>query len=46
MKEHVFKKASLLKPKEWIKDITSRSLDGHDFVDYLKAKYKEIYDLD
>lgn len=46
MKEHVFKKASLLTPKEWIKDITGRGVDGRDFIEYLKDKYSEIYQLD
>jgi len=45
MKEHVFKKASLLRPKEWIKDITNRSLDPQDFIDYITSKYSEIYKL-
>lgn len=45
MKEHVFKKASLLRPKEWIRDITGRDLDPTDFIEYLEDKYTKIYQL-
>ena len=45
MAEHVFKKADILDPVDWIKDITGRSLTPDDFLDYLEKKYTEIYDL-
>ncbi len=45
MAEHVFKKADLLDPAEWIQDITGRSLTPDDFLDYLEKKYSEIYEL-
>ena len=43
MKEHVFKKANVLKPDEWIRDITGRSLTAKDFLEYLNEKYSAIY---
>lgn len=45
MKEHVWAKADLLAPKEWIRDITGRTITPDDFLDYLEDKYSEIYDL-
>ena len=45
MKEHVFAKANLLDPKEWILDITGRSFTPNDFLDYLENKYGELYAL-
>ncbi|MCR4734934.1 MAG: carboxypeptidase M32 [Treponema sp.] len=45
MKNHVWKKANLLAPKEWIKDITGREFTCDDFLDYLECKYSEIYEL-
>ena len=49
---HVFDRADRLSPKEWIKDITGRefTLTGReftpvDFLDYLEAKYSELYEL-
>lgn len=46
MQEHVFKKANLLTPKEWIKDITGKALSPDAYLDYLEAKYKALYELD
>ncbi len=43
MTEHVFKKADLLPPGEWIRDITGRSFTPNDFLDYLEEKYSAIY---
>lgn len=43
LKQNVFLKANELTPKEWIRDITSRSLTPKDFLEYLNNKYKEIY---
>ena len=45
LKEHVFKLANVLTPGEWIKDITGRSLTPDDFLEYLNAKYADIYEL-
>ena len=45
MAEHVFKKADILDPSEWIRDITGRSFTPDDFLDYLEKKYTEIYEL-
>jgi carboxypeptidase Taq len=45
MKEHVWKKADLLAPAEWILDITGRELTPDDFLDYLEEKYSKLYEL-
>ena len=45
MKEHVWKKADLLAPAEWIYDITGRELTPDDFLDYLEDKYSRLYEL-
>ena len=45
MKEHVWKKADLQTPKEWIMEITGRELTSRDFLDYIEAKYTKIYEL-
>ena len=45
MAEHVFAKANLMDPKPWIKDITGRDFTPVDFLDYLEAKYGELYEL-
>ena len=45
MTEHVYKKANILSPKEWIKDITGRELTPDDFLDYLEEKYTALYEL-
>ena len=45
MTDNVFSKASLLTPKEWIRDITGRALTPVDFLDYLEEKYGELYGL-
>ena len=42
---HVFDRADRLSPKEWIKDITGREFTPVDFLDYLEAKYSELYEL-
>lgn len=43
LKEHIFVHANRLDPKDWIKEITNKSLSPRDFLDYLDKKYKEIY---
>ncbi len=45
MKENVWKNASRLDAKSWIKEITGRSFTPDDFLDYLEEKYTEIYEL-
>lgn len=45
LKEHVFAKASLLTPDEWIRDITGESLNTDYFLDYLEEKYSALYGL-
>ena len=45
MKEHVFTKANILDPKDWIKDITGEELTASYFLDYLEEKYAGIYKL-
>ena len=45
MADHVFAKANLLAPKEWIREITGRDFTPDDFLDYLEEKYGELYAL-
>lgn len=45
MKEHVFARADLVEPKQWIREITGRDLTPDDFLDYLEEKYSKIYEL-
>ena len=45
MKDHVFAKADILSPKEWIRDITGRDFTPDDFLTYLEEKYTGIYEL-
>lgn len=45
LKEHVFKEANRLEPKEWIKHITGKELSAKDFIEYLNNKYKDIYNF-
>ena len=45
MQEHVFAKADMLSPKEWIRDITGRDFTPDDFLDYLEEKYGELYEI-
>lgn len=43
LKNHIFKEANHLDPKDWIKQITSKELSAKDFLEYLNNKYKDIY---
>lgn len=43
LKEHVFKHANVLTPKERIKEITGKQLTPKDFLEYLNEKYSKIY---
>ena len=45
MAEHVFRKADMLSPKDWIRDITGRDFTPDDFLDYLTEKYSALYEL-
>ena len=45
LKEHIFKDANHLDPKEWIKKITNKELTAKDFLEYLNNKYKDIYNF-
>ena len=45
LKERVVKKASMLTPDEWIKDITGESLNVKYYLDYLTEKYTKLYEL-
>ena len=45
MKNNIFIHANVLKPKEWIYEITGKQLSPKDFLNYLNAKYKDIYEL-
>ena len=45
LKEKVYRKASLLTPDEWIRDITGESLSVDYYLDYLENKYKTLYGL-
>jgi len=43
LKQNVFAKANLLTPKEWLFDICGEDLSPKPFLDYLNAKYADIY---
>ncbi len=45
LKEHIFKEANHLDPKDWIKKITNKELSAKDFIEYLNNKYRDIYDF-
>ena len=45
LKEHVFKNSNTKKPKEWLKDLTGKTLSAKDFLEYLNEKYSDIYRL-
>lgn len=45
MKENVWNRADRESPKNWIRNITGREFTPTDFLDYLEAKYSEIYEL-
>ena len=46
MKEHVFAHANVLTPKEWLSELTGKTLSAKDFLEYLNKKYSAIYELD
>ena len=45
LKNHIFKEANHLDPKDWIKQITNKELSAKDFLEYLNNKYKDIYNF-
>ncbi len=45
MKDHVFARADILSPKEWIREICGREPGPDAFLDYLEEKYSRIYEL-
>ena len=45
MREHVWARADLQSPQEWIQSITGRSLTADDFLDAMEEKYTELYRL-
>lgn len=45
MERRIFRKADLLTPAEWIRDITGRDLTADDFLTYLEQKYEKLYEL-
>ena len=45
LKEHIFKDANHLDPKDWIKQITNKELSAKDFLEYLNEKFKDIYEF-
>ncbi len=45
MKEHVFKHANRLSPKEWINEICHRPLSAGDYLVYINEKYGTLYNL-
>lgn len=42
---NVFAHANTLKPKEWLRELTGQSLSPTAFLDYLNAKYTDLYRL-
>ena len=45
LKEHVFSIASLTTPDEWIRAVTGEGLNPDYYLDYLEAKFSEVYGL-
>jgi Zn-dependent M32 family carboxypeptidase len=45
LKTHVFAKASLLTPDQWIRDITGEPLNVSYYLDYLEEKFTALYGL-
>ena len=43
MKKHIYFNANVLKPTDWIKEITGENLTPKYFLEYLNTKYKDIY---
>lgn len=45
MTQNVFAKADRLSPREWLLDLTGRSVTADDFMTYLEEKYGALYQL-
>ena len=45
LKVHVFSCASMLDPDDWIRAVTGEGLNVNYYLDYLEAKYKDVYAL-
>lgn len=45
MQKHVFARADLTNPQEWIAEICGRPFTPDDFLDYLEEKYSALYEL-
>jgi carboxypeptidase Taq len=45
MQKHVFVRADLSNPQEWIAEICGRPFTPDDFLDYLEEKYSALYEL-
>ena len=45
MRDNVFKKADVLSPKDWLKDITGETFSPKAFLEYLEQKYSKLYEL-
>ena len=45
MQKHVFARADLTNPREWIAEICGRPFKPDDFLEYLEEKYSALYEL-
>jgi len=45
MKEHVWKNADRITPKQWLNEITGRNFTVEPYLDYLEQKYTALYDI-
>ena len=45
LRERVFSCASMLDPDEWIRAVTGEGLNVNYYLDYLEAKFKDVYAL-
>ena len=45
LQKHVFARADLTNPQEWIAEICGRPFTPDDFLDYLEEKYSALYEL-
>lgn len=45
LKEHIYRHGAMLKPEQFIQQVTGQELDATYLTDYLQAKYSDIYNL-
>ncbi|MBQ7599532.1 MAG: carboxypeptidase M32 [Clostridia bacterium] len=45
MAENVFRRADLIPPKQWIREICGRDFTPDDYISYLEKKYGAIYEI-